>query len=301
MGLFNNKQPSKQTSPTDDATDAAVAVFDQQYRDELRQLGRDHFKQLIDSSASDLKNDIDAAMKQVATDLKDYMTRQLDVTISNVNTEITNQLNERISEFNRVTAEAQDLASQSLNRNAQAVQEKYQQLSATLQQTVASQEVQMITVFQDNKAKIVSTQAEQDKILDELANTAAASKQKSEQLYQSLQQGIADQSDKLSQIYQANLSQIAEAKKSQDAALESLNSGSEALRQKHQQLSELLDKSVADQKAMLIKTINDNMARIIEHYLIGALGEQSDLKTQLPSILERLEQNKQAMTEDMRL
>lgn len=301
MGLFNNKQPSKQTSSADDATDAAVAIFDQQYRDELRQLGRDHFKQLIDSSASDLKNDIDAAMKQVAIDLKDYMTRQLDVTISNVNTEITNQLNERISEFNRVTAEAQDLASQSLNRNAQAVQEKYQQLSATLQQTVASQEVQMITVFQDNKAKIVNTQAEQDKILDELTHTAEISRQKSEQLHQSMQQAIADQSDKLTQIYQANLSQIAEAKKSQDAALESLNSGSEALRQKHQQLSELLDKSVADQKAMLIETINGNMARIIEHYLIGALGEQSDLKSQLPSILERLEQNKQAMTEDMQL
>jgi hypothetical protein len=52
---------------------------------------------------------------------------------------------------------------------------------------------------------------------------------------------------------------------------------------------------------MVIDVINDNMSRIIEHYLIGALGEQSSLREQLPSILENLEENKQAMVDDMKL
>lgn len=43
------------------------------------------------------------------------------------------------------------------------------------------------------------------------------------------------------------------------------------------------------------------MARILEHYLIGALGEQTHFKAQLPSIIEQLEKNKQAMMDDMKL
>ena len=301
MGLFGSKQPTKQPDPADDAANQAADVFDQQYRDELRQIGRDHFKKLIEASASDLKSDIDATMQQVAVDLKDHMMRQLDVTVAGVNTEITNQLNDRISEFNRLTSEAQDLATQSLNRNAQAVYEKYQQLSASLQQTIASQEVMMITVFQENKARATAINAEQDKAMQELSDTIAESRQKVAQLDQTLQQSVSDQSAKLNEVYQRNLTAVESAKQTQDQTIAALNQNVAALEKQYQELSQLLDQSVAQQKAMLVETINDNMARIIEHYLVGALGEQSDLKAQLPSILERMEQSKQAMVDDMKL
>ena len=43
------------------------------------------------------------------------------------------------------------------------------------------------------------------------------------------------------------------------------------------------------------------MARIIEHYLLEALGDQYDLKAQLPAIIQQLETNKQAIVDDMKL
>jgi hypothetical protein len=40
---------------------------------------------------------------------------------------------------------------------------------------------------------------------------------------------------------------------------------------------------------------------VVEHYLVGALGDQYDLKTQLPSILASLEENKQTIVDDVKL
>lgn len=301
MGLFRRRKSSKKPTVQEEAAQTAAALFDQQYRDELRQIGREHFKQLIDSSSVDLKRNVDTSVKQISYDLKYYMKRQLDITISTVNAEITSQLNQRVAEFSRQATEAQDLAAQSLNRNAQAVHERYQQLSATLQQTVAGQEVMMITVFQESKTRADAAQAEQDKAIAILNHSAVSSRQKSEQLHQMMQQNISDQSTQLAQVYQESLAQVSSAKQAQDEALQTLGASSQDLQQRHLLLSDLLDKSFANQKAMLTETINDNMARIIEHYLVAALGEQSDLKAQLPSILERLEENKQAMSEDMKL
>lgn len=299
MGLFKGKQPDP--APTNGANAVADGVFDEQYREELRQVGREHLKSLIDASADDLKRSIDQTMQQVADDLKQYMTGQLDVIIGKINSDITDQLNERVKEFERLANESQEQASQTLTRNSQAVYEKYQQLTATLQQTVASQEVQMITVFQDNKNRIASAQAEQERVLEELRGMAEESKRQNQQIHQEMKQAATEQTAKLNQIYEESLARASESSQSQEQALQSLKASVQALETKHRELQEFLDKTVAQQKEMMISTINDNMARILEHYLIGALGEQSDLKAQLPSIIEQMEQNKQAMVDDMKL
>lgn len=43
------------------------------------------------------------------------------------------------------------------------------------------------------------------------------------------------------------------------------------------------------------------MARIVENYLVAAIGEQYNLKSQLPSIIKQLEENKQAIVDDIKL
>ena len=43
------------------------------------------------------------------------------------------------------------------------------------------------------------------------------------------------------------------------------------------------------------------MAQVVEHYLLGALGDQYDVKAQLPSIIKQLEDNKQVIVDDMKL
>lgn len=301
MGLFSGKKPTKQQMIEEQVIQETESVFDDQFRGELQDMARQHFQGILDSSAVDLKTDIDTSLSQVTADLKEYMQKQLDLTIAQVNTEVTNQLNERINEYNRLASESQDQANQAFNRNTQLIQEKYQQLAASLQQAVTGQEVAMISVFQDNKTKISSIQNEQEKTLRSLSENAQSSRQQAHQLNMAMQKNISDQSAILSGIYQENITRATEARNAQSSALSTLSQSVEALQQQYRQLGDLLDKSISEQKAMVTELINDNMARIVEHYLVGALGEQSDLQAQLPSILNRLEESKQAMMDDMKL
>lgn len=301
MGLFSNKKQSKQEPVEPEVVDIGKQVFDEQYREELRQAGREHFKKLLEESTIDLKQDIDDTMQHVALDLKEYMKRQLDLTISQVNSEITNQMNDRVSEFNRIVTESQNLVSQSLNQNAQTVHEKYQQLNSSLQQTISSQESMMASVFQDNKVRVTALQNEQDKALKQLSESTENTRHQAEQINQELQRNISHQSSLLNEIYQENLNRVIATRDAQAKSLETLDASAQTLQRQYQLMGQFLDQTVANQKAMLVDAINDNMARIIEHYLIGALGEQSDIKTQLPGIMQQLEENKQAMMDDMKL
>jgi uncharacterized protein YbjQ (UPF0145 family) len=65
-------------------------------------------------------------------------------------------------------------------------------------------------------------------------------------------------------------------------------------------LAEALESSVAARETALVKIYEDNMAVVVEHYVLQALGDQFDMKTQLPFIIKQMESNKQAIIEDMR-
>lgn len=304
MGLFKRKkqQSTAQQLPTEeDVAEVAQELFDEQYREDLRQVGRDHFRKLIDDQSERLGREIDETMRQVSIDLREYLQKQLEITISRVNKDITEQLNERISDFTRVSGEAQELVTQSLSRNAQLVYEKYQKMATNLQQIVASQEVMMVTVFQDNKTNVSNAQAEQTKMLESIRQSAAMARQQSDQLGQVLRQNASTQAMKLGEIYRDSIDNVQKTHSSQEEMLVALQQSIKALNSHYRQLSDLLDKSIADQKTMMADAINQNMARIVEHYLMDALGEQSNLRNELPAILERLEENKQAMKDDMQL
>lgn len=298
MGIFG-KKPAKQSS-ANKAVDFE-AVLDPQYKEELRQIGREHFKELLSAQTGRLERDITAMTQQVASDLKIHMTRKLDSMINILNDEIANQLKERLREHDRVANEAQEQVGESLSRNAQMVHEKYQQLSINLQRVVADQEVMMATVFEDSKSQVSAAQAEQTRVLEQLRSSEEKTRQQADELMQTLRQTISSQASQLSQVYDENISMVAATRDSQTSMLENLTRTTKALEDQHQQLSQLLDKSIADQKAMVADVINDNMSRIVEHYLIGALGEKSNLREQLPTILEQMEEHKKAMAEDMRL
>lgn len=303
MGLFKKKQrPANPALPTDDeVVDAAEALFDDKFREDLRQVGREHFRQLIDKQSDQLSQEMDSIIQQMTVDLREYLQKQLDVTISRINKDITDQLNERVNDYARVSGEAQELVTQSLSRNAQMVYEKYQQMTSNLQQIVASQEVMMVTVFQDNKANVSSAQAEQAKVLESIRQSATIARQQAEQLSQILRQNASSQAVKLGEIYRDSIDSAQQTHASQAEMLVVLQQNIDALSDQYQKLGELLDRSIADQKAMMAEAVDENLARIVEHYLMNALGEQSSLKAELPAILARLEANKQSMKEDMQL
>ena len=294
MGLFQHKH--------DDAVlDEVAGVFDEQYRDELRQQGRDYMEKVVDEHVATLTKDLQTAAADITTELKTHMTKQLDATISHMNTELSKHLQERLKENDRVTQDAQDLVVQSLNRSAQALHAKYQELGLTLQQTVASQEAMMIGVLEENKVQMSTTQTAQAAVLKTLQETAKVSQDQSCQLYKTLEKTATEQATELQRVYKDNTTSLVAVKTAQDAALATLTSSVQALQRQHDELRQMLETNVARQEAMLVDAFQTNMAQIVEQYLLGALGEQYDVKAQLPAIIKQLEANKDAIKEDMTL
>jgi len=105
----------------------------------------------------------------------------------------------------------------------------------------------------------------------------------------------------MTDLFEENRNRFAGVKEAQDSALAALNQGVADLQELHKQLSENLEKQVAAQEDALVKTFEENMARVVEHYLLNALGDSFDLKSQLPQIIKQLESNKQAIVDDIKL
>jgi hypothetical protein len=301
MGLFQGKHQAKKHSSADEVRETVHEMFDDHYREELRKTGREYFERVISESAVRFKQDLDDTIAGVTTDLKEYMTKRLDETIARVDDDLTKRLDERLADYDKVTKDAQDQAVQTLNRNAHALHDTSQELVATLQKTLSSQEAMMIGVFEENKARMLKTQGAQEMVLQSLQASAQASQKQSQQLDAALEKTIADQSAVLVKVFKDNEARIAATKDAQDAALQVLNASAQALGQQYQQLSATLQQSVLDQKTMLVGAFESNMAQVIEHYLLGALGDQYDMKAQLPLIIKQMEANKQAMMDDMKL
>ena len=304
MGLFRRKkQPVKQNDqqPAKEELRVTKRILTKEYRERLQKAGIAHFKKVLEDGSRDLKSDIDQAVDRLMVDMREYTTKQLDITIARVNAEITKQLNDRVNQYTRTSAKAEELTQQSLNQSAQLVYEKYQQMSTNLQQVVASQEVMMVSVFQDNKASVAEVQKRQEQSLQTLTNEINSSTSQSAELRQTAKQAVDGQARQLYEIYRENIDRLEKLKSAQDLAIEKLNKSVETLESQHQQLSHVLDESIAHQKEMIAEAVNENMAQIVEHYLISALGEESDVSKQLPDILKRMDENKQQMTDDMKL
>jgi gas vesicle protein len=226
VGLFKHKN-----APISEPNDGLQAYFDE-YFAELRNRGRIYFEKVIYENAAQFKADLDHTTAQVNTDLKSYMTKQLD---------------DQFAEFTRSAKDTQEVALQSLTRSAQALEDQHKQLTELMQHNMEDQQKSMSALFEENKTRF---------------------------------DGV---------------------KQAQDAALEALNQSVADLQELHKRLNENLEKNVAEQEEALVKAFEQNMAQVVEHYLLGALGDSFDLKSQLPQIIKQLEANKQAIVDDVKL
>jgi len=141
----------------------------------------------------------------------------------------------------------------------------------------------------------------QDDALKTVVESSKRLQEQHDELRKALEKNVEDQQHILHATFDENKSQIVAMKDAQDAALKWLNQSAQALHDQYQQISTTLQKGVTEQQEMLVDAFQDNMARIVEHYLLGALGDQYDLKAQLPSIIKQMEENKQAIADDMKL
>ncbi|HEU4914668.1 MAG TPA: hypothetical protein VFT16_04690 [Candidatus Saccharimonadales bacterium] len=82
-------------------------------------------------------------------------------------------------------------------------------------------------------------------------------------------------------------------------AVESIEKTKETIDDQRSALTSQLEKEVSDEKARRIKRFDENMADVVNHYVLAAIGNQIDLNDQLEYILGELEANKQAILEDV--
>jgi len=101
---------------------------------------------------------------------------------------------------------------------------------------------------------------------------------------------------KLKEEFQKYEESIMDAKQ---LAIESIEKTNAAIDEQRTLLSQELQQQVAQEKAAMLKRFEDNMADIVNHYVLAAVGNQIDLNDQLEYILADMEANKQAIIEDI--
>lgn len=82
-------------------------------------------------------------------------------------------------------------------------------------------------------------------------------------------------------------------------AIDSINKTQTAIEQQRDILTKQLDQQFMAAKGQLISHFEDNMADIVNHYIMTAIGDQIDLNDQLEYIIGDLEANKAAIIEDI--
>lgn len=250
MGIFQHKQDPKK-SPSDSLLPEEAHIFDEYFREELRNHGRWYFEKVINENGELFKRDLEQTIAAVNADLKEHVTKQLDGAIAQVNQELkehtAKQLQDQFDEYSKTLKDAQEQALKSMTESTETLKQQHDELRTALQKNVKDQQDLLHNAFEDNKT------------------------------------------------------QIASMKEAQDAALKWLNQSAQALNDQYQNINTTLQKNVAAQEEMLVSSFQSNMAAIVEHYLLGALGDQFDLKAQLPAIIKQMEENKQAIADDMKL
>lgn len=83
-------------------------------------------------------------------------------------------------------------------------------------------------------------------------------------------------------------------------ALESIHKTNEAIDEQRKALSDQVRQEILQEKEHLLQHFEDNMADIVNHYVLAAVGDQIDLNDQLEYILASLEANKKAIIEDIK-
>jgi len=83
-------------------------------------------------------------------------------------------------------------------------------------------------------------------------------------------------------------------------AIESIQKTNAAIDEQREILGAEVQKEMGLEKQQMLKRFEENMADIVNHYVLAAIGNQIDLNSQLEYIIGDLEANKQAILEDIK-
>lgn len=84
-----------------------------------------------------------------------------------------------------------------------------------------------------------------------------------------------------------------------ELAIDSINKTQAAIEEQRQVMSQQLKKEFETEKQRQIQRFSDNMAEIVNHYIMAAIGNQIDLNDQLEYIIGEMQTNKEAIIQDI--
>jgi len=131
-----------QADSVEEAADRDVEhVFNEDFREELRNRGRLHFEKIIGENAMFLQQDLRLTTSQ----LNEYMK-----------TEITHKLQEEFNKYEQSIMDAKQLAIESIQKTNTAIDEQRQVMSDQVQQEIVAEKKQILQRFEHNMTDIVN-------------------------------------------------------------------------------------------------------------------------------------------------
>jgi hypothetical protein len=144
LALRLDRQPAKKgdkTDPLKEADAEAEHIFDDEFRQELRNRGRLHFEKIIGENAMFLQQDLRLTTSQVNEFMK---------------SEITRKLQEEFAKYEASITDAKQVALDSISKTQAAIEEQRASLTQQLEQEVTAQKQRYIERFETNMAEIVN-------------------------------------------------------------------------------------------------------------------------------------------------
>jgi len=212
MGLFQHKDHKGLTDA--EAFEAEQHFFDENFREELRNHGRLYFEKVIKENGKIFKEDLDATIASVNTELKDHTDKQLEEAIASIKAElkehVTTQLDGQFTEFSAAAKESQDVALKSLTDSADNLKKQHEDLASTLQKSIANQSLMLESLFQENMNKITAVKEANEAALQSLNQSLDELKAQNEQITEVLEKKIATQEEAIIKAFEGNMAQVVE-------------------------------------------------------------------------------------------
>jgi hypothetical protein len=135
----------KKTNSIDNLTKKAAEdvehIFNEEFREELRNRGRLHFEKIISENAMFLQQDLRLTTSQ----LNDFMK-----------TEVTRVLKEEFAKYEESINDAKQLAIDSIQKTQQTIEQQRELLSAQLHEQLTSEKSRTLARFEAHMADVVN-------------------------------------------------------------------------------------------------------------------------------------------------
>lgn len=137
------KKPGKSLAESyqDSAKEDVEHIFNEEFREELRNRGRLHFEKILGENAMFLQQDLRLTTSQ----LNEYMKG-----------EISKELKEAFANYQSAITDAKTLAIESIQKTKTAIDEERQSLVAQLENEVAEEKARRIKQFDERMAQVVN-------------------------------------------------------------------------------------------------------------------------------------------------